>query len=46
MAATGGHLRLVADYPGRPPIELRLAALTQLDDNDSDPEFEAISASR
>lgn len=31
VAATGGHLRLVADYPDRSPIELRLAALTDID---------------
>jgi DNA-binding transcriptional regulator YiaG len=29
VAATGGHLRLVANYPDRAPIELRLASLTQ-----------------
>ena len=38
VAATGGHLRLVANYPDRPPIEIRLSALTQLDD--TDPELE------
>lgn len=46
VAATGGHLRLVADYPDRPPIELRLASLTQLDDNDPETELEPTSENR
>ena len=33
VAATGGHLRLIADYPDRSPIELRLATLTQHHDD-------------
>ena len=33
VAATGGHLRLIADYPDRTPIELRLASLTQHQDD-------------
>ena len=33
VAATGGHLRLIADYPDRSPIELRLATLTQHNDD-------------
>jgi DNA-binding XRE family transcriptional regulator len=40
VEATGGHLRLVADYPDRPPFELRLASLTQLDENDNDPDIQ------
>ena len=43
VEATGGHLRLVADYPDRPPVELRLASLAQLDDTDVDPELESTS---
>lgn len=46
VAATGGHLRLVADYPDRPPIELRLASLSQRDDSDSDPDSETTNVSR
>lgn len=41
--ATGGHLRLVADYPDRPPVELRLASLTQLDENDNDSDIQPTS---
>ncbi len=29
IAATGGQLRLIADYPNQLTIELRLATLTQ-----------------
>lgn len=36
VAATGGQLRLVANYPDRPPIELRLAALTHHRDVEAD----------
>jgi DNA-binding transcriptional regulator YiaG len=37
VAATGGHLRLIADYPDRPAIELRLATLLQTEtDTDTD----------
>jgi DNA-binding transcriptional regulator YiaG len=31
VAATGGHLRLIADYPDRPSFELRIATLLQPD---------------
>lgn len=40
VEATGGHLRLVADYPDRPPFELRLASLTQLDENENDSDIQ------
>jgi DNA-binding transcriptional regulator YiaG len=43
VEATGGHLRLVADYPDRPPFELRLASLTQLDENDNDSDIQPTS---
>ena len=35
VAATGGNLRLIADYPDRSPVELRLATLTQHNDDQS-----------
>lgn len=40
VEATGGHLRLIADYPDRPPVELRLASLVQLDAADQHPDLE------
>jgi DNA-binding XRE family transcriptional regulator len=42
VAATGGHLRLVADYPNRPSVELRLASLAQSSPVETDGELEPI----